>query len=141
MALAPQDIVRVRLPALYASADLNTYLEMAEERTSTSVGTTNGWKSDTTRSMAVALRAMHEYSLDQSRPLGEAGAIAAKREGELSIEFSSQARSAKIAPPDIDLSQTAFGQQLLGLMRGSFIKVGVVGGEATALSWEGDLWM
>lgn len=139
MAMTPQDVVRVRLPALYASADLVTYLAMAQERTSTTVGV-NGWKSDTTYAMAVALRAMHMYHIDQTRTLGEAGAIGSKKEGELAVSFTAQSRSAKIAPPDIDLEQTVYGRELLGLMRGAFTKIGVVGGEVDENSWEANLW-
>jgi hypothetical protein len=83
---------------------------------------------------------MHMFTMDTTRGLGEAGSISGKKEGELSLGFASQSRSAKIAPPDIDLEQTSFGRELLGLARGTFVKFAVAGEPASESSWNPDLW-
>lgn len=139
MALTPTDIVTVRLPALASSASFAVYLSMAESRTNTTVGL-DGWKSQDTYATAVALRAMHLWSIDQNRQAGEAGAIVSKREGEQEIGFGSQGRSVRAAPLDADLEQTVYGRELLGLMRGSFVKFGVAGGATTQGAWDSNVW-
>lgn len=138
MALTPTDIVTARLPALAVSASLAVYLGMAEDQTAPTTPT--AWQTEDTRSQAVALMAMHLYTLDQTRPLGEAGAMLSKKEGELEVRFSDQGRSAKLAPLDPDLEQTAWGRQLLGLIKRRFIPVGVAGGPASAQDFDGGSW-
>lgn len=138
MALTPLDIVTIRLPALAASAGVATYQVLAEGRTNPTVGA-DGWKSSDVYSTAVALRMMHMYSIDQSRSSGEAGSIVSKREGEQEIGFGSQGRSVRAAPLDPDLEQTVYGRELLGLMRGNFVKFSVAGGTTDA-AWNASAW-
>lgn len=139
MALTPLDIVTIRLPALASAAGVATYQTLAESRTNTTIGV-DGWRSEEVYATAVALRMMHMYSIDQSRASGEAGAIASKREGEQEITFGSQGRSVRAAPLDPDLEQTVYGRELLGLMRGNFLKFAVAGGSTNAGAWNANLW-
>ena len=138
--LTPLEIVTARCAVAAADANISTYyIAMAEERTS-AYGD-NAWASEATRNLAVALRALHEWSLDTTRPFYEAGSVASKREGELSMGFADQGRSAKQTPLDPDLSQTTWGRELLGLARGSFQKVMVGGGTATLpTAWGLNFW-
>lgn len=139
MALTPLDIVTIRLPALAALAGVGTYQVLAESRTNSTIGT-DGWKSEDVWATAVALRMMHMYSIDKTRTDGEAGAIVRKREGEQEIEFGAQGRSVRSAPLDPDLEQTAYGRELLGLIRGNFVKFAVAGGTSDAGAWNAGLW-
>jgi hypothetical protein len=80
---------------------------------------------------AVALRAAHMMTLTNSRSSGgtgssESGSVASKREGDLAISFAQGA--GEIGIKSSDLSQTHYGVQLMGLIKGSGAFIGVTGG-------------
>lgn len=142
MALTPTQIITAKLPALAASANLAVYLELAEDRT-TAYSPTAWGGSETRRSMAVALRAMHEYTLDSdpSRTgFGAGGSLQSKKEGELATAFGGGNRGVRQNPLNVDLEQTMYGRQLIALIKGSFTGFGVAGGPADASAWTSGLW-
>lgn len=136
-ALSPEAIVAALAPKLASDPRLATFLEMAEQRTSQVRDT--GWSVDK-RAHAVAYRALHMLVLSNTRPLGEAGSIQAKREGRLSLNFSQQARTARGISVDPDLEQTQFGRQLIGLIKGTFVPISLAGDTATDTDWDAALW-
>lgn len=98
-------IISAICKGLAADSDCNTFIELAEEQTSSTFF-------DKNRSMAVALRASHIWTLlNSNRTNGEAGAIQSKTEGKLNIAFAVSSNS------DDDLSQTHYGLQLKSLMK------------------------
>lgn len=140
MALLPLDIIKVQAPALAADPGIEVYLELAELRTSPA--STRGW-SEGKRALAVALRVMHEMTIQKTRPLGEAGSLDSKVEGELSVTFSDRAlqiSASKGSAISLDLSQTQYGRRLIGLIKGTFIPFGIAGQEASPGDWDVNLW-
>lgn len=116
--MTPVEIFDAIAPKLAANSAKLVYLQLAEDRTSPCFFGAN-------RSQAVALRAAHTMSLflDPLRAGGTGGAITQKAEGDLSISFG----AAQGSTVDNDLSQTSYGRQLDGLIRGSGAFVGVSG--------------
>jgi hypothetical protein len=97
-------IISVICPALFANADaMQIFIELAGNRTSSSYFGTD-------RTMAVALRACHMFSLAQ-RSMGAAGSISSMTEGKLSLSFSVGSNSGVD-----DLDQTGYGKQLKQLI-------------------------
>ena len=72
---------------------------------------------------AVALRAMHNYSIDQSRSDGEAGLVTGKSEGNASIRYWNKVNEGRYS----DLQMTHFGQRLLALIKATGPAVSVAG--------------
>lgn len=102
-------------PKLGESACKSTFIEMALAQTSADYFGVN-------YTMAVALRACHIFAYNGFRALGESGEITGKKEGGLSLNFSSGASGAMS-----ELERTSYGMQLLSLMRSSGLGVSVTG--------------
>jgi hypothetical protein len=112
---AVTDYITAQCPALAASASLNLYIADAANRTN------QAWFQGNT-SKAIALRAMHEYTLDQ-RNLGAGGPISSLREGSASIGYA----TGKGHQLEVDLEQTSYGKRLAALIRGSGAGASVIG--------------
>lgn len=136
-AIAPSDIVAALVPKYASDARLATFLALAEQRTSQVRA--SGW-SEEKRTQAVAYRALHMLTLADTRPLGEAGSIQSKREGELSLNFAQQTRTSSGISVDPDLEQTQFGRQLIGLIKGTIVPFSLAGDIATDTDWDAALW-
>lgn len=116
MASLPVDTyINAMCPALAASASLDVYIELATDRTS------RDYFGDNLYNYAIALRAMHEFTLDATRLGGEAGFITDRTEGRLSVRYlhnmSKQSRN--------DLMMTVYGQKLHALIRARGPIIGV----------------
>ena len=135
--LTPLDIISAFLPKMPADPRVSVFITLAEQRTAAS--SPEGWSVDK-RVQAVALRAMHMWTLAVTRPLGEAGAIQNKQEGELRLGFSPPNRTAKGIAIDPDLEQTSYGRQLIGLIKGTFTGFSLAGPRATEADWDAALW-
>jgi hypothetical protein len=116
MALPILTQIQMACPGLAADVNLTNYITAAQDRTSSS------WYADNYNE-AVALRACHNWTLNNTRPVGEAGAIVSKHEGGQALTFSKGAN----ANPD-DLEQTVFGIRLKGLRKANGPSAGVVTG-------------
>lgn len=132
------DIITVRNPAFAANAGVSTYITLAMPLVAPLSPTT--WADENTYQLAVALMAMHMFTLDSTRLLGEAGAMTQKKEGDTEARFSDSANSRKPGWVDPDLAQTVWGRQLMGLAEGTFLPVTVAGGPASAADWNYSLW-
>ena len=135
-ALTPIDIIAAFAPKLAANPSVGTFVTLAEQRTA--AASPKGWTEEK-RVQAVALRAMHMMTLARTRPLGEAGAVQSKKEGELSLGFASVSSSSKGLSVDPDLSQTQYGRQLIGLIKGTFVPFNLAGTRATDSDWNAAL--
>lgn len=105
-------------PLLAASAAYDMYVELATDMTdSTYFGAkyTN---------YAIALRAMHNFSIDRNRSDGEAGLVTAKSEGRVSIHYWNQVPEHSAS----DLHMTTYGKRLLMLMRSLKARASVANG-------------
>lgn len=108
-------------PALAASGSSGVFVEMARERT-------NAEFYGVKYNQAVALMAAHVWFLmgagnggagSGSAEAGSVGALTTKREGDLSVSYSSPAATLAMKDAsDAELSQTRYGLQLLALRRG-----------------------
>lgn len=136
-ALTPLDIITAFAPKLAANPAVSTFITLATQRTG--AVSPRGW-SEEKRVQAIALRAMHMMTLALTRPLGEAGAIQSKKEGELSLGFAQASRSSKGLSTDPDLEQTQYGRQLIGLIKGTFVPFSLAGTRATDSDWDAALW-
>ena len=114
------DYITAGCPALAASPSLNTYIADATNRTNSAFFGINAQK-------AIALRAMHEFTLDQ-RNLGAGGAIGSLREGGAAIGYE----TAKGHQLDVDLDQTSFGKRLRALIRSTSPAASVMGFNSVA---------
>jgi hypothetical protein len=112
---AVTDYITAKLSALASSASLSLYIADATNRTDQAFYGAN-------YNLAIALRAMHEFVLDQ-RNLGAGGPIMGMREGGASISYA----PGKGHQNDVDLDQTSFGKRLRGLRRASGPAVSVLG--------------
>ena len=88
MALLPLEVIQVMSPDLAAHAMVEQFIALAKIRTA---NVRAGGFNEEKWALAVALRAMHMMTLQLTRPLGEAGSIAMKIEGELHLSFSDKA--------------------------------------------------
>lgn len=103
-------------PTYKDDSDKANFILLATSQTSaTAFGVNLPW--------AIALRAAHMITLAKStlRTNGEAGPVASKSEGDLSVSFGS-------GGSDNGLNQTHFGKQLLDLIRDNIIPIAVTGG-------------
>jgi len=112
---APTDYITAQCPALAASPSLNIYIADATNRTSQPWYGVNYAK-------AVALRAMHEFTLDQ-RNLAPGGGITSMKEGGASISYE----ALKGDQRDDDLTQTSYGKRLRALIRNAGPGASVIG--------------
>lgn len=99
------EILQAINPNLYNDANRDIYIELATNQTDRCYFGVN-------YNLAIALRASHMYVLD-NRPNGETGQINSKKEGDLSVSFS----TGKSSGASDDLSQTNYGMQLQTLIR------------------------
>lgn len=100
-----QEIIEVRLPALFADARLDDFVALASLNLSESVF---GDK----YAYAVALLSMHMYSKDQSGT--GAGGVKSEKEGDLARSFGG-------SMTDKDYGTTSFGQELQQLINNCVI--------------------
>lgn len=109
------EIINVICKPLGADPDLATYLEMASAVLSPAFFGVN-------YNRAVALKASHMYSLNNSpaRSMGEAGAISQKSEGDISISF------ANASSGNDSENLTHYGQELQKLIKNSGIGMRIV---------------
>jgi len=104
--MEPEDYIEKMLPALYADLGLmGLYVSLADDMTDSSLF-------GDLRNYAIALRAMHTYSLDANHPTGDAGIVIGKSEGNAAIRFA-----AMKADGHSDLQMTHWGRRLLSLIR------------------------
>ena len=116
------EIIAIRAPALHAlPASEDFYIKQATTQTSlTAFGT------DDLREQAIALRAMHRWTLDQPSGVGSQGLIStgpvvSLKEGDLAVGFA--APSSGITDSNPDLSRTPWGLELIQLIRSSIMGV------------------
>jgi len=122
MGLSVKQIIEVRCPGLYTSTGLDIYIEIAENQISSCYYGSN-------RNLAVALLSCHQYTMDQRG--GTAGTISTKREGDLSVSYSTIA--SKNGGSDLD--QTSYGKELQSLTRKSGSgAISVTGADITCLN-------
>lgn len=127
MAITVSDRFAALAPEYNNSSAKAVYLQMADERL-VAVASGVGF-SQAKRDQAVALLAAHiaSLSLDVARAGGSGGEITSKREGSLSVGFSSGGSGSDVFS---DFKQTKYGRQLIGLIRGTFVMAGVITDEA-----------
>lgn len=118
----PVQFIDSMYPTMAADTELRDfYITLAESMTDRSFFNAN------VVDYAVALRAMHNYSLDTdvSREHGEAGHITGKTEGNVSIRYWNKVEKGRYS----DLQMTKYGQRLLALIKsqGGAISVAVSG--------------
>lgn len=99
--------IETMCPRLYADPTMSVYVELATDRTSLE------FFGDALYNYAIALRAMHDYTITTTRRRGEAGFITDRTEGRLSVRYlhnmSKNSRN--------DLMMTSYGQELHSLIR------------------------
>jgi hypothetical protein len=121
MAMSASEILNAIAPTLGSPEQRTVFLAMAEEQTSnTSFGDR--------RPYAVAYRAAHEMTLllDPAFSSGTGGAIASKKEGDLSISYF-KGGSGATGNGSSDLSLTVFGQRLISLGKRTILTLSVTG--------------
>lgn len=121
--MSASDILSTIAPQFDSDPTRDSNLSLAEQMTNRCF---YGAKSD----LAVALRAAHTMTLNTSslRSNGEVGSIVGKKEGDLSISFSSGSTKVKG-----NLGMTHYGVQLHELMNSCNTFVGVTGGNGRCL--------
>lgn len=129
--LTIEQYIQAVAPALLQDPSLNVFIEMAKERTDREF---YGVKYN----HAVALMAAHIAFLLGAGTLGagsgnaeggSTGSISSKREGDLSVSYSSPAATlAMKGVVDAELSQTRWGLMLISLRKGCKPFFGVCGG-------------
>jgi hypothetical protein len=115
--MSVQSVIEVIAPQFKDNENLDTYIQLAECQTNRCW---YGCKAD----LAVALRVAHTMTLNITRPNGDAGAIASKKEGDLSISYGKNSNNGG----DSNLDQTHYGVQLQDLMKQGNAFVGITGG-------------
>jgi hypothetical protein len=94
-------------PNLYNDPGLSVYVELATDRTSLDFFGANLYN------YAIALRAMHDFTIDKTRKRGDGGFITDKTEGRLTMRFlHNMSRSSRST-----LLMTSYGQKLHELIR------------------------
>jgi hypothetical protein len=94
-------------PRLFADPVMDVYLELATDRTDATFFGANLYN------YAIALRAMHDYTIDVTRRRGEAGFVTDRTEGRLSVRYlHNMSRTSRN-----DLMMTSYGQKLHSLIR------------------------
>lgn len=107
-------IIEVKCPGLYIDTGRDIYIEIAEDQISECYYGKN-------YNLAVALLACHSYTLFLRN--GDAGTISSKKEGDLSVSYS----TVKTGTNEDDLSLTSFGMELKRLKRSQTPAVSVTG--------------
>jgi len=106
-------IIEAICPGLYTDTNRDTFITLSYTETSESFF-------GTVYNKAVALRASHDWVLAQ-RTTGDSGSISSKKEGDLSINYST------VDSSDDPLLLTSYGQQLRGLIKSRAGAVSVAG--------------
>ena len=124
MSLTTEQIFDGIAPQYATSPAKAVYLEIADERTAPA--SVCGW-SEQRRRHAVALRAAHVMTMSQdpSFALGGGCGVSKKREGDLQVDY--RVTAAKTYDQFPDLAQTAYGTELIGLIRATMMPIGVTG--------------
>lgn len=104
MGKTAEEYVEILCPELAQYHDAKSFIDLAKTLTS------SGFFGDMYE-YAVALRAAHLYTIFINRQ-GEGGSVVQKTEGRVSITYSTDRQSS-----DNELSTTAYGLQLLSLMK------------------------
>ena len=100
------ELIATICPNLSTSGASDIYIDIAAEDTdATFFGNYYNY--------AIALRAAHCYTIDTTRPNGDAGMITAKQEGKLQISFLHNMNRLSRS----DLLMTQYGQRLQALIR------------------------
>jgi hypothetical protein len=101
------EYIQAMCPKLYKDVSMDIYVDLATDRTNASFFGTKFYN------YAIALRAMHDYSIDAGRKNGEAGFITDRTEGRVSVRYlHNMDRKSKN-----DLLMTSYGQKLQALIR------------------------
>lgn len=116
--MTPIEILQVIAPEYASSPSATDFIELASLRT-------NSCFFGDKANYAIALRAAHMLTLSATRPLGEVGPVSSKSEGDLSISFGSVS-----GVTFSDLSQTSYGVELDGLIKGTGPILGITGENA-----------
>lgn len=101
------EYIQIMCPTLYANPGMDLYIELATDRTSSS------YFGASLYNYAIALRAMHDFTIDNSRPSGEAGYVTDRTEGRVTVRFLHNMDRASRN----DLLMTSYGQKLHALIR------------------------
>ena len=120
MSQSASSILDIIAPQYTTDPNKASFIVLARGRTNTCVFGDN-------TELAVAYRAAHMMAKRDiaSDTGGGGGQLAGKREGDLAITYH---KSSSGGSTDSDLSETSFGNDLLGLMKGNIPAVGVLGG-------------
>jgi hypothetical protein len=118
------DFIQRMAPRLFADYDgMLFYIELSTSMTSSSYfGTFYNY--------AIALRAMHNWIIDSGRPLGEAGVVTSKAEGNARISYWNKVEKGRYS----DLYLTHYGQRLLALIKARTGAISVSNDDANLLS-------
>lgn len=116
------EILQAICPALAASSLCSVFVELAEGQTDAAYFGSN-------RTLAVALRAAHQFTLSQGHRAadGAPGPVTSKSEGPLSVSYGA------VSGTKGDLSQTTFGVQLYSLIHNQGGSMRVIGQTAASL--------
>ena len=109
--MTPSQIIQAYNPVMFADDGLNVFISMAENTTGR--GFFKGTINDN-GDLAVALKALHMWTLARTRSLGESGAVNGKQEGQLRVGYGNTGQQTGATD---DLDQTHWGKQLLNLMK------------------------
>lgn len=106
-AITPEEFIAQMNPGMASDVEKrDLYITLATSMTSV------GYFGKMTN-YAIALRAMHTYAIDQTRPKGEAGLITSLSEGTASIRYWNKVERGRYS----DLQMTHWGQRLLALIK------------------------
>ncbi len=120
MSQSASSILDIIAPQYKTDDDKASFLTLARQRTNTCVFGDN-------TELAVAYRAAHMMAKRDIAGAtgGGGGQLASKREGDLAIAYH---KSSSGGSSDSDLTETSFGNDLLGLIKGNIPAVAVLGG-------------
>jgi uncharacterized glyoxalase superfamily metalloenzyme YdcJ len=109
--MAAKDIIQFRSAELYANANVDNFIALADSQTSkTAFGTATIGTLGTKRDLAVALRAMHLMTKDSN---DKEGIVQSESEGSVSRSYAVNASLARQFP---DLMSTKWGKELAELI-------------------------
>ena len=123
--MSPEEIIAIRCPALSGSPSLQGYLKMA-------FGELSRKFYGVVYNKAVALKAMHEYTVDQANPgsagealieMGGGAKVASVSEVGISVSFA-QSASGTGGGIEATLSDSKFGRELAELKKGR-LRIGI----------------
>jgi hypothetical protein len=120
MAMTASQIVDLIAPQYSTDPNKASFLQLASDRTNACVFGDN-------YQMAIAFRACHMMAKRDiaTSTGGTGGQVSSKREGDLQVSFF---KSTSTGNTDSDLSETSYGNDLLGLINGTIPAIAVTGG-------------